>query len=186
VCPNLALLTYEVEPVGAELERMAVRDGRIVTTGMESFRVDQRLQVAVLTDFCNECGNCTTACPTAGRPYRDKPRLYLDRAEFEAQPSNAFLLLGPGTMEGRYDGATHRIHVDGVIEYSAPGIAARLDPVSLRVLTATSPGAQEGATLSLVPAAQMATLLSGLATSMPHVPVATDGPATTLVPGFRE
>ena len=34
----------------------------------------------MLTDFCNECGNCVTFCPTSGEPYRDKPRLYLDRA----------------------------------------------------------------------------------------------------------
>ena len=77
------------------------------------FRVEQRLQVAVLTDFCNECGNCATFCPTAGTPYRDKPRLYLDRADFEAQQDNAFMLLGQGVIEARSAGETHRVEVDG-------------------------------------------------------------------------
>ncbi|MDJ0904840.1 MAG: putative selenate reductase subunit YgfK [Woeseiaceae bacterium] len=60
VCPNLALQTYEVDPGASGLQ--------------------QRYQVAVIADLCNECGNCTTFCPTSGRPYRDKPRLYIDRA----------------------------------------------------------------------------------------------------------
>ena len=93
------------------------------------FSADQRLQIAVLTDFCNECGNCVTACPTSGSPYRDKPRLYLDRADFLAQPSNAFMHLGDGLMEGRFAGATHRITVDGTIEYLAPGFRALLRAV---------------------------------------------------------
>ncbi len=59
VCPNLALQTYEVDPASSGLQ--------------------QRYQVAVIDNLCNECGNCATFCPTAGRPYRDKPRLYLDR-----------------------------------------------------------------------------------------------------------
>ena len=50
-----------------------------------SYGLDQEEQVAILTDFCNECGNCATFCPTAGRPYADKPRLYLRRAEAEAE-----------------------------------------------------------------------------------------------------
>jgi putative selenate reductase len=61
VCPNLALQTYEVDP------------------GVSGLR--QRYQVAVIADLCNECGNCTTFCPTSGRPYRDKPRLFIDREE---------------------------------------------------------------------------------------------------------
>ena len=58
VCPNLALQTYEVDPA---------------TSGLR-----QRYQVAVIDNLCNECGNCATFCPTSGRPYRDKPRLYVD------------------------------------------------------------------------------------------------------------
>ena len=61
VCPNLALQTYEVDPAASGLR--------------------QRFQIAVIADLCNECGNCTTFCPTSGRPYRDKPRLYVDREE---------------------------------------------------------------------------------------------------------
>ncbi len=64
VCPNLALQTYEVDPAASGLQ--------------------QRYQVAVIADLCNECGNCTTFCPTSGRPYRDKPRLFVDREGVES------------------------------------------------------------------------------------------------------
>ncbi|HEX7950549.1 MAG TPA: FAD-dependent oxidoreductase [Candidatus Limnocylindrales bacterium] len=181
VCPNLALMTYESEPIVTELPGLVVRDGAIAKTAPAApFAAGQRLQIAVLTDLCNECGNCVTACPTSGAPYRDKPRLYLDRADFLAQPSNAFMRLADGVMEGRFAGTTHRIAVDDRIEYQAPGFRATLDPASLALIEATSAGAAEGATLSLEPAAVMATLLAGLRRSMPHIPLPADG--GTFVP----
>ena len=176
VCPNMALLTYESEPVAADLPALVVRDGEIVAAASgHRFVADQPLQIAVLTDFCNECGNCVTACPTSGAPYRDKPRLYLDRADFLAQESNAFMDLGDGSMEGRFAGQTHRITMDGPIEYQAPTFRAMLEPSSLELLEASSTGAGEGEELSLEPAAVMATLLAGLRRSMPHLPVAVEG-----------
>ena len=92
VCPNLALQTYELDPVASGPQ--------------------QRYQVAVIADLCNECGNCTTFCPTSGRPYRDKPRLYFDRAEFESQDDNAFMVCadeGDWSMDARVGGET--LHV---------------------------------------------------------------------------
>ena len=92
VCPNLALFTYRTE------------------------RQQQPYQVAVLADLCNECGNCTTFCPTSGAPYRDKPRLYLDRADFEAQEGNAFMIIQQGEtweMDARRAGRTEHIELNG-------------------------------------------------------------------------
>lgn len=127
VCPNLALQTY-------------VADASDST-------VRQRYQVAVLADLCNECGNCTTFCPTAGRPYRDKPRLYLDRVGFEAEDDNAFMVFkgeGAWSMDARYRGETHHLDLDG-----------KQDDVE--------------------PFATMKALLSGIAGSMPQLPTADNG-----------
>ena len=180
VCPNMALLTYESVPFAASLPTLSVVGGALVPGAPTRFAAEQRLQIAVLTDFCNECGNCVTACPTSGAPFRDKPRLYLDRADFEAQAANAFMLLDGGVMEGRFDGQTHRIRANGRIAYEAPTFHAVLDPSTLDVIEATPIGVSEGQELSLEPAAMMATLLAGLRQSMPHIPVASgDG---TFVP----
>jgi len=131
VCPNLALLTYETA--------VSAQDGP----------VQQPFQVAVLADLCNECGNCTTFCPTAGRPYRDKPRLYLDRPEFEAQQDNAFMVFrnkDQWAMDARWQGSTHHIELDSDLDYAGN------EP----------PSAQ--------PYLSMLVLLRGLAKSMPHLP----------------
>jgi formate hydrogenlyase subunit 6/NADH:ubiquinone oxidoreductase subunit I len=133
VCPNLALQTIQVAPGG----KSGVR---------------QAYQIVVLTDWCNECGNCTTFCPTSGAPYRDKPRLYLDRNEFEAQRDNAFMVFrekGPGSserwaMDARWAGETH--HIEDI------GAAGDTDPFSTE------------------PQAAMHVLLQGLRRSMPHLP----------------
>jgi len=131
VCPNLALLTYET--------RVSGRDGA----------VQQPFQVAVLADLCNECGNCTTFCPTAGQPYRDKPRLYLNRPEFEAQQDNAFMVFrnkDNWAMDARWQGATHHIELNGNTDD-----AGDISPLG-------------------EPQASMLVLLRGLAKSMPHLP----------------
>lgn len=188
VCPNIALQTYEAAPVRAELPALVVRGGIVVEDGSTPFAVVQGPQVAVVADLCNECGNCVTACPTAGRPYRDKPRLYLDRADFEAQESNAFLPAGDGVIEGRFDGATHRLASAGTdgagrerVAYAAPGFRAVLDGETLALVEAVAAGAAEGEALSLKPAAVLATLLAGIAGSLPHLPAAGVG-GTRIAP----
>ncbi len=192
VCPNLALMTYQVAPVRADLPMPAVSGGAVVAIGSTQFAVGQRLQIAVLTDFCNECGTCVTACPTSGRPFVDKPRLYLDRTDFEAQTSNAFMLLGGGVMEARFDGATHRIAVsgagaaDGRIVYTAPGFRAVLDRDTFALVEATQAGAAVTGELSLEPAAAMATLLMGVTISLPHIPTAATGGSRVAHPGYAE
>ena len=136
-----------------------------------------------------------TVCPTSGRPYVDKPRLYLDRADFEAQSSNAFMLLGDGVIEARIDGRTHRLAAgaldtvdggDGRIEYTAPGFRAVLDRDTFALVEATPTGAAEGESLSLEPAAMMATLLAGVTGSLPHIPTAAAGGSRVAHPGYAE
>jgi putative selenate reductase len=180
----MALMTYEVAPVRADLPSLVVRNGAVVAAGSTLFVAAQPLQVAVLADLCNECGNCVTACPTSGRPYADKPRLYLDRADFEAQASNAFMLLGDGVMEARIDGSTHRISVNGRIEYTAPGFRAVLDRETFSLVEATRTGAHDGETLSLRPAALMATIMAGVTGSLPHIPTAVAGGSRVAPPAL--
>jgi putative selenate reductase len=74
VCPNLANFGYLVEPVCHSLEKAVLKeDGTIAFEEDKIFRVDQQFQILNLRDLCNECGNCTTFCPSSGRPFADKP-----------------------------------------------------------------------------------------------------------------
>ncbi len=125
---------------------LALVDANGRSLGTTPLVVDQKYQIAVLTDFCNECGNCVTVCPTSGVPYQDKPRLYLNRDEFEAEADNAFMLFEDGSIEGRFGGDTHRLRVNGAVEYTGPD-ETRLDP-----------------------AAAMYAVLAGIGGSMSHLP----------------
>jgi putative selenate reductase len=172
VCPNLAILTYASEPLRTDLPTVRVSADGFEIGDTEGYRVDQRLQVAVLTDFCNECGNCETFCPTAGAPYKDKPRFYLDREDFEAQSDNAFMVVDgpPQAIEGRVGGATHRVELNGRLDYSAPGLTATIDPETWEVVEASGEGE-----FSLRPAADLYLLLRSMTASAPQVPAAAAG-----------
>ena len=78
VCPNLANFSYTIEPVHYLLQKAVLKeDGTIGFENDIAFRVDQSFQILNIRDLCNECGNCTTFCPTSGRPFSDKPGLSL-------------------------------------------------------------------------------------------------------------
>ena len=184
VCPNRAIQTYEPAPLAASLPTFVVRAGELVEGPPRAFRVEQPYQVAVLTDLCNECGNCTTFCPTAGRPHADKPRLYLRRAELEAERDNAFMLFredGRWAVEARHHGETHGLVLGERLLYRSPGLSATLDRSSLEVLElAPGPGAAEGRELDLELCAAMATLADGVLGSLPHLPTAPVDEASPL------
>ncbi len=173
VCPNLALLTYETGPFDVCLPGLKFeKDGFRVEVG-KPYRVMQPFQVAVLTDFCNECGNCTTFCPTSGRPYRDKPRLYLDRADFEEQSDNAFMVSmdeNIWALDARLQGARHRIELNGKLDYTGPSFRARIDPLTFEVERAEM--TRRDNTYTLEPCAAMFVLLKGIQRSLPFLPTA--------------
>jgi len=182
VCPNMALMTYQTGAFTADLPSFTVSNGSLVEQGRSVFRVDQPYQIAVLTSFCNECGNCVTACPTSGKPYEDKPRLYLDQTEFDAESSNAFMIresVDGVAMTARFDGETHHLSFDGSVEYSSPAVSASFDQ-SFNLLSAT-PGssASDGDEISVEAAATMYALWTGINSSMPEIPIAGE-PGTRL------
>jgi putative selenate reductase len=181
VCPNLAFLTYESAPFAATLPTLVRENGGFRAEDGPTVRVGQQFQVAVLTDFCNECGNCATFCPTADAPYQKKPRLYLDRGELEAEADNAFQLFrrgagpdAPWGIDARVGGATHTLVLEGgAVDYAAPGVSARFDAETFALVAATAAAdLPAGARVDLAPVATMYVLLRGLAASAPFLPTA--------------
>lgn len=180
VCPNLAFMTYRQEPVTLALSSITAQGGRVHVERDGAFAVRQDLQVAVMTDFCNECGNCATFCPTAGKPYRDKPRMYTSRAEFEREADNAFRLVRADDgvrLQARWGGATHDLVWNGTLRYRAPGFRVELDASTFEVLRADA--ARDGA-LRTDRAAAMYALLRGLKTRLDFLPAAAPDDATEV------
>lgn len=74
VCPNDAFFSVPT-PDSAEFEN---------TSGKQ--------QYLVLSELCNECGNCMTFCPEDGDPAMVKPRLFTDPDVFAARTGQGFLI----------------------------------------------------------------------------------------------
>jgi putative selenate reductase len=116
-------------------------------------------------DFCNECGNCNTFCPTAGAPYQDKPRFWIDRDGFAEAKGDAFRLeRAPGVVaiDARLAGATHRLERRGdVAEYRSEKLVARFRPGTWDLLGCEPVGPlAEGEALDLAPCATLIALLA--------------------------
>lgn len=164
VCPNRAIMAYAMTPLKLSLPVLTVRDGRLVASGSKPFAVDQTVQIVNIADFCNECGNCTTFCPTSGEPFKDKPRFWIDREGFEESKGDAIRFDRSGgalRIEARLGGQRHRLECrNGIVEYRSATVVARLDRGSLRLLEWEAAGPlDEGDTVDLSPCATLIALL---------------------------
>ena len=82
VCPNLANVTYQITPFQREMSILKVQNSSLIQIKDTPYRVSQPFQILNIVDFCNECGNCATFCPTKGAPYKDKPKIFLKEEDF--------------------------------------------------------------------------------------------------------
>lgn len=99
VCPNLAFHAYEITPLNLHLQNLKVVDGLIEKQETYSFQVKQPQQILHIADWCNQCGNCNTFCPSAGAPYKEKPHLYLSEEEFEKEKDGCYLNVNHDNLE---------------------------------------------------------------------------------------
>jgi putative selenate reductase len=167
VCPNRANYAYHVAPVSLTLPRLACRDGKLVVTGRVEFQVRQTRQIVHLYELCNECGTCATFCVHQGRPFEDKPRLFLKEHDFTQQQDNAFYVeqnsirRREGGRESRlflnedemiYENAMVRLHLSSEFEIKSMALKQPFD-----------------GDLSLVGAAEMMVILNGIPASLPFL-----------------
>ena len=76
-------------------------------------------------------------------------------------------------MDARWQGQTHRIELNGKLNYQGPLFDARFDPDSFEPeQLEASPNAHDGDFLSLEAVASMYVLLKGLSQSLPYLPTA--------------
>lgn len=91
VCPNLAFHSYDVTPVKYQLQNISIIDENTKVSEGNIFEIKQKHQILHIADWCNQCGNCDTFCPSSGSPYLDKPHLYLDKEAFDNNKDGYFL-----------------------------------------------------------------------------------------------
>ena len=167
VCPNRANASYQTNPVSLTVSRLACLDGRLVEVAQESFVVSQTRQIVHIDDLCNECGNCATFCVHTDKPYRDKPRLFLERALFEQEEENAFFIEG-NTLWRRQGGRSLQLTWEnGEVTYEDSALRLHLtDSLDIRQSVLKQEFADE---FSLRTVAEMLVLLKGLRSSLPFL-----------------
>ncbi|MDP2874695.1 MAG: putative selenate reductase subunit YgfK [Holophaga sp.] len=133
VCPNRAHQGYTVPITALELPELIAVNGQLQQRGTRTFPVNQSVQTYVLADFCNACGNCVPFCPTAGSPFRDKPRVWMDADGFAEDSEDAFRVSHTAdglVIEGRLAGHAHRLVWGPTAEYQSEQVRMVLDPVT--------------------------------------------------------
>ena len=175
VCPNRANYTFNVLPVRLALPRLTCQQGELAVAGEDVFDVAQARQIVHVDDFCNECGNCATFCVHDGKPYLEKPRLFLERRDFERETDNAFYVEASErgwAILRRERGAVSRLHLDGDsgdMVFDNELLTVNLSP-DFQVSGMELKHEFEGP-FFLAEAAEMAVILKGIITSLPFLPV---------------
>ncbi len=169
VCPNRANQTFLMEAVGWTLPTLVCSGGKLGAGESEAFRVAQTRQILNINDFCNECGDCETFCVHHGRPFREKPRLFLDEADFQREADNAFRIQG-NAIRRREDGRESQLVLaNGRLVYDNTSVRVTVTPafeIEEMVLKEAFKGA-----LSLRDAAEMALILKGITETLPALTI---------------
>jgi len=174
VCPNRANYTFFVAPASLTLPTVSCRQGGLTVTGEEVFQVEQPRQIIHVDDFCNECGNCETFCVHDGKPYLDKPRLFLREDDFELEEDNAFYVERGAegwSIRRREGGKEARLSVEngGEVNFENDLLRMAISPIDFQIKTMELEEEFEGA-FSLTEAAEMYVILKGLSVSLAFLP----------------
>ena len=152
VCPNRANLGYEIDPVDIAMEKIEFNKNGYELISDGRFKIEQRFQIMNIADLCNECGNCTTFCPTSGRPFADKPNIALSEESFISLESG--YMKTDDEMLYKKDNKIYRMkHSERGYRFYSDDFKVELDP-ELRVLSAEQNGMQKKE-ISLYPAMNM-------------------------------
>jgi putative selenate reductase len=114
VCPNLANYSYNIEPVSYHLQKIKITDGKTLLEEDGIFEVKQKIQILNIDNFCNECGNCGTFCPTQSAPYKEKPQIFLTKSSF-AEAEEGYYLEKQETglrLLGKKSGENYSLYAD--------------------------------------------------------------------------
>jgi putative selenate reductase len=160
VCPNRANIGFRMAPIEFSVQQAVGSGKNVRIENVEKVKVAQKFQIINLGDFCNECGNCTTFCPTSGAPYRVKPKFYLTQKSFENEQDGYRFV--NDVLKARVDGKLETLsRRENHLIYETRDIRARLNLITCAAEEAAFISRTKGP-VDLRHAAQMAILFTAL------------------------
>ncbi len=159
VCPNLALLSYMALPKSYPVYSVSKTESGFSAAQKDTFVLAQEPQILNIGDFCNECGNCTTFCPTSGDPYKTKPQFYLSKKTYEKE-GNGYWMDG-NSLYSKSGGVESSLTMhDGRYRYKSEEIDIQLDSSNYEIFSADFLNGNTNATLTHL--AEMISLFENL------------------------
>lgn len=187
-CPNRANISYHVTPREYLIPTLVVKDGQLKIEATTPYRITQPFQILNVVDFCNECGNCATFCPTSGAPYKDKPKFFLKEKDFRSHevryPSKRYLW-NKGVDISRLialdSEGEHQLSInmgDGTVSYIHPHYSLDYNPKTFEVTNLSWRGSlelsgpKESQVFETKSLTEMYILARGILDSLPFFPSA--------------
>ncbi len=164
VCPNLANVYYETKKESFELQKIVIGNGRYHLEKDQTFEIKQGIQILNIDNFCNECGNCNTFCPTAGAPYKTKPKIFLTKEPFERSTYGYYLgkTESGALLTGKNGGKTYTLlSKDHEYVFETGSVRILLNPADLSVKN-VEVISRENEVIDLQEAATMHMILQGV------------------------
>ena len=95
------MLGFEADLDDIGIPAITIHDEEFFVNLSEKLDIKQKYQILTVNDWCNECGNCTTFCPAAGSPNKDKLRVHFRHESFNKDTEGLLL-----TRNGNYHDLT--------------------------------------------------------------------------------
>ena len=159
VCPNFANYSYEVERVSYYLQKVIQHNGEVKTQNEGIFEITQKYQILNIANFCNECGNCNTFCPTNSAPYKEKPKFWLTKSSFDLAKEGYFIENDTITYKHKGEIFTLKDLKDEYL-YNTPKIEARINKADFSIIE-TQFKSKDFKEAKVYRAAEMSILLKG-------------------------
>lgn len=165
VCPNFANYSYEIEPVFYALQKIVTVENKHFQIESDvDFYVHQSHQILNIDNFCNECGNCTTFCPTKSAPYIEKPKVFLTQNSFDKNNYGFFCTLidGNPTLLHKKDGKQYSLtQTTNQYWFETDSFFVQLNKETFEI-EQFKPKTNETSELRLTIAAEMSVIMKGI------------------------
>ena len=130
VCPNRANIEFTVNPVQFTVQQARQVSGRILVSDLETVLIEQAVQVLNLADYCNECGNCATFCPTSGAPYKDKAKFHISKRSYDESGVGFHFVSADELLWKQENKSAVLKQAEQGLMFESQEIKVRIDPVS--------------------------------------------------------
>jgi putative selenate reductase len=176
VCPNRANLSIVSSPMELRVWDLDCGEHGVRLVSERPYLAKQDRQILHLADFCNECGNCDTFCVHQGKPYLEKPRLFLLEEDFRAEKDNAFMVTRSDDMwtirrrENCLETSLSYRPSAKLLTYENETLKARIHSGDFSIAEVTRKGSFSGR-LILSDPAEMYAVLTGIMNSAAYLPL---------------